>query len=384
MKILFICGCAEVGKDGVGDYTRALAASLIPNHEVKIVSINDKNVVTTLEEAPKPSSPVSVVRMPATLTWDDRTELLEEISTQFNPDWISFQFVHYSFHKKGLPFKMTYKLTKTFENTNLQIMMHECWVGATSNPSIRHKITKFLQKKIVKLIIRKWKPSVINTSIPVYQKLLRNDNIDAIQLPIFSNIRNTQSSITDHLNSVPDWLSSNREEYLIGGHFGTFYNSSWDMEHFLTSFVNECRNTGKKPLLYSIGYLSSGIESWSQLENQFPQIKFLTIGPSDEEVVSYWLSHFTDFGIVTTAYIFAGKSGSYMAFKQHGISCFCDQQTLKFDFNIDDLQMDCGLVPIGNSGSFKILPKVYVDDQLSETSDQFMKMITQKSLSSRL
>ena len=29
MKIVFICGCLEPGKDGVGDYTRRLSAELI-------------------------------------------------------------------------------------------------------------------------------------------------------------------------------------------------------------------------------------------------------------------------------------------------------------------------------------------------------------------
>jgi hypothetical protein len=381
MRILFICGSAAVGKDGVGDYTRALGASLAKNHDVKIVSIHDKDVTSTLEETSTATSRISVLRIPYKLTWSDKLELLEEIITKFDPDWISFQFVHYSFHEKGLPFQMTYKLARVFENRKLQIMMHECWVGGTRTALRRHKVIRFLQKKLVKLMLALWKPNVISTSIPVYQRMLSNEGIDAIQLPIFSNIRNTNSNITDHLDSVPEWLRSSRDEYLIGANFGSFYKSSWNMEHFLTAFSNKCMALGKKPLLYSIGNLSSGTETWSLLEKQFPQIKFLTVGPRDEKVVSYWLSHFTDFGIVTTPYILAGKSGSYMAFKQHGISCFCDHQTLLFDFNVDDLETDEGLIPIGNEGEFYIPPIKHADDQVSIASEQFLKMIGFTTLS---
>ena len=45
MKIVFICGSAQPGKDGVGDYVRLLALSLLKmGHQAAIVAYNDKFV----------------------------------------------------------------------------------------------------------------------------------------------------------------------------------------------------------------------------------------------------------------------------------------------------------------------------------------------------
>ena len=43
MKILFFCGSAEPGKDGVGDYTRRLCGELLRiGHETQILSLFDR------------------------------------------------------------------------------------------------------------------------------------------------------------------------------------------------------------------------------------------------------------------------------------------------------------------------------------------------------
>ena len=50
MKIMFICGSLEPGKDGVGDYTRRLCAHLKKHHiEVGILAYNDKFINSELE-----------------------------------------------------------------------------------------------------------------------------------------------------------------------------------------------------------------------------------------------------------------------------------------------------------------------------------------------
>ena len=43
MKIVFLCGSLEPGRDGVGDYTRMLAAEIIrKGHNAAIVALADK------------------------------------------------------------------------------------------------------------------------------------------------------------------------------------------------------------------------------------------------------------------------------------------------------------------------------------------------------
>ena len=42
MKIAFICGSIEPGRDGVGDYTRRLAIELIKNsYEVAVIALHE-------------------------------------------------------------------------------------------------------------------------------------------------------------------------------------------------------------------------------------------------------------------------------------------------------------------------------------------------------
>ena len=44
MNILFICGSAEPGKDGVGDYTRRLCGELLrTGHRTRILALCDNH-----------------------------------------------------------------------------------------------------------------------------------------------------------------------------------------------------------------------------------------------------------------------------------------------------------------------------------------------------
>ena len=373
MRILFICGGLAPGRDGVGDYARKLASKLIAmDHQVTIVSINDQNTANTIEEIQESPEPVNVFRIPNKLSWKERLELLEQFAIRFKPDLVSFQYVPYSFHEKGLPLEMIWKMTSFFKNVKLHIMLHELWVDGKNGNSIKSKLICFLQKGLLKLMVTRWKPSGLATSIPLYQKMLKKEGIAADIIPIFSNIGNFQTDIADGIETVPQWLLEDRKSYLIGCNFGSFYNSSWNLEQFFNSFQEECIKLGKQPLLYSIGNLSAGKDNWDQLADQFPKIKFLTLGAFPEAIISYWFTHFTDFGMVTTPYIFAGKSGSYMAFKQHGLSCFCNRQDLKFDFDVADLEMEEGLIPMVGGTEFHIPAIKHTDDQVSETSLLFL------------
>jgi hypothetical protein len=376
MRILFICGGLTPGKDGVGDYTRKLASKLIEiNQEVAIVSINDNGTLSTVEEIQDASKPVSVFRIPNKLKWQERLQLLVQFSERFKADLVSFQYVPYSFHDKGLPLEMILKMTSFFKKINLQIMMHELWVDGKNEGGFKSKLTCFLQKGLLKVMINLWKPSALATSIPLYKKRLENEGIDADIIPIFSNISNLNTDVSECINTVPDWLQSNREDYLIGCNFGSFYNSSWNLKAFFNAFQEKCLILGKKPLLYSIGNISAGRDNWEKLAAEFPKITFLTLGAFPEIVVSYWFTHFTDFGMVTTPYIFAGKSGSYMAFKQHGLSCFCNRQELKFDFDVADLKMEEGLIPMEEGSEFHIPAIKLAEDQVTETALKFIGSI---------
>src|SRR5690606_24463810 len=106
MKIIFICGCLEPGKDGVGDYTRRLAGELIRQDiPVGIISYNDMFVEDEiLEHQVSENTPIPCLRIPKAWSRRKRSDHAKIWVKHNNPEWLSLQFVIYSFNDKGLPF----------------------------------------------------------------------------------------------------------------------------------------------------------------------------------------------------------------------------------------------------------------------------------------
>ena len=107
MKILFLCGSIEPGKDGVGDYTRRLSGELLRNgHKVKIISLMDNNVNTYKEEIQITDNNLAIntKRIPKESSIAERKAYVKQILNEEGVDWISLQYVPHSFNDKGLPF----------------------------------------------------------------------------------------------------------------------------------------------------------------------------------------------------------------------------------------------------------------------------------------
>ena len=106
MKILFICGSIEPGKDGVGDYTRRLCGELIRiGHEVQILSLCDFQVASFISDSQETEAKKVVAnRIPKATSNKQRILWSQDVLNKFEPDWISLQYVPYSFNPKGLPF----------------------------------------------------------------------------------------------------------------------------------------------------------------------------------------------------------------------------------------------------------------------------------------
>src|SRR6187431_2304146 len=99
MKIIFFCGSAEPGKDGVGDYTRRFCGELIrKGHEVQILALCDYQVISfTADHQDVEKTTVLVNRIPISTANSQRFIWSQDILNEFQPDWISLQFVPYSF-----------------------------------------------------------------------------------------------------------------------------------------------------------------------------------------------------------------------------------------------------------------------------------------------
>ena len=353
-KILFICSSLEPGKDGVGDYTRKLACALQnKGYVTAIMAINDRRIPETWRGIQCDESvEISVLRIPATLSWPQRLSLIKAFANDFKPGWISLQYVPFGFQIKGLPFRLADNLQQITSNSRWHIMFHE--LSVNKEESLKFRFWAFLQIDIIKRLLKLLNPAVIATNTAIYKMRLEVMGYTVKLLPLFSNIARLDNRNGFTAKDIPAWLPDNRERYIVATLFGSFSFKSWDLHSLLNKFSDG--HTGKKLVVVSLGLMSFGEEYWKQLQSQYPGILFLTLGIQDAGFISGWLSNYTDIGILTTLPELASKSGSFMAFKEHGVPVVCRERTAELrNYNIP---LDEALTEVSEDKPF-VLPNRY-------------------------
>ncbi|MGQ7947227.1 hypothetical protein [Flavobacterium sp. WC2509] len=306
MKIIFFCGSAEPGKDGVGDYTRRFCGELIrKGHEVQILALCDYQVISfTAEHQVVEKTTVLVNRIPILTSNNQRFIWSQDVLNEFQPDWISLQFVPYSFNPKGLPFWLPSFLKKLKGNHKWHIMFHELWLGIDMESSFRHKCIGKLQQSIVKKTVYDTKPYFISTQNKLYQFFLQLHNIDADILPICGNIPVT--TIKNESNEFTQFVL-----------FGTIHPGA-PFKDFVEDLITHS-NRFKKPIKFIfIGKNGSELTTFTTLLESF-NICHEVLGLQSENTISEVLIN-SDFGISTTPYFQTEKSGVYAAYKEHQIN----------------------------------------------------------------
>ncbi|MCW2118496.1 hypothetical protein [Flavobacterium sp. 7A] len=305
MKILFFCGAAEPGNDGVGDYSRQLCAELVRlGHAVQLVALCDFHIHSVATEKQKSGNvDITAHRIPADVTKKDVFEITQNIVTSFEPDWISLQFVPYSFNPKGLPFWLPTSLKKLKGKHQWHFMMHELWLGIDKEASIPHQFIGKLQQYIVKTTISRIHPAVVTTQSQLYQLMLKCHSIEASILPIFSNIPLTA-------------IKEEQINYLQIVLFGTIHVGA-PLHDFFDDIVKMKQSFSKPIKVVFIGL------NGPELNNVLPvldhyRIVYEVMGKQSEEVISQVLVN-SEFGISTTPYFQTEKSGIFAAYKEHNL-----------------------------------------------------------------
>lgn len=187
MKILFICGTLEPEMDGVGDYARRLAGELLKRgNDVYMVSFYDHFTEKFKEEIQEQeNSIIPVLRLGAGEKEKFRIEKTRELIDRYAPEWVSVQYVPYSFDYRGFPYTLSRRLKGLGTNLKWHIMFHELWVESKKVDSFKQQITGFFQKLIIKRMLHHLSP-VISTNLPIYSNRLGIENISL--LPLFGNI----------------------------------------------------------------------------------------------------------------------------------------------------------------------------------------------------
>lgn len=227
MKIVFICGSLESGKDGVGDYTRRLAAELQRRgHCVWLVALNDRHLSPSSSRAAQTASirhcffehpqeasaepnvicetqttdgiTVKVLRISTKLKWTERRHVLDTALTHIAPTHLSLQFVPYAYSTKGIPLSLLRYLRQLNGAFDTQVMLHELWIGYHSNCQVRKRLTALVQKYIVQALLKTLRPTAIHTNLPEYSEKIKRLGFACHGLPIFSNLGESNEPLDSH------------------------------------------------------------------------------------------------------------------------------------------------------------------------------------------
>ncbi|MFV8336874.1 glycosyltransferase [Flavobacterium sp. RSP29] len=325
MKILFLCGSAEAGKDGVGDYSRRLAGELIrQGHQAQILSLCDKQAKSFVSQTQIiEETQVLVRRIPITSSFKQRLAWTRGIIKEEAPDWISLQFVPYSFHPKGLPFWLPRFLKNLKGEHQWQIMFHELWIGIEKSSPFKNKLIGLVQKPLIRKINNSIKPEVIHTQAKVYQHYLRKINIKANYLSLFGNVSVTA---TKNRNS----------KQLVFVVFATIHDNT-PFENFIIDLKKELQGTDREIKFIFIGRNGDLLNSWTVILEKY-SIAYELLGASSENKISEVLLN-GNYGISSTPHKISDKSGVVAAMREHHLpiinvaKAWVDQDDISISFN---------------------------------------------------
>jgi glycogen(starch) synthase len=334
LKILFVCSCLEPGLDGVGDYTRRLAAALNAlGHHCYMLSLADPQVqkATFCDFG----GTNGVLRLPAEDSWPDRLRQAKSFRERVAPDWISWQIVLYGFDPRGLSFGLGRRCREISGGCRNQIMFHEIWIGEEEASPLKNKLIGKLQRLIIKDLLSKLRPLVVHTHTPLYQHLLGGLGHRVTILPLFGNIPLTARPRCEWLKEKwPEgWGQFNladRDAWWIFVVFGSIH-PEWDADDFLQRASAVAQRAGRKCLLISIGLPGAAGERLLRglQKREGAGWRFLHLGRQPEEDISQCLL-MADFGVSAVPPEHLFKSGTAAAMIEHGLQVIATRPVFRY------------------------------------------------------
>ena len=293
------------------------------------MALNDQLINETSEfDLEGPTKPVRVLRIPSILPLRRRVDIASKALRDWQPDWVSIVIIVYNYNPKGIMIRELLLLPGLLADYPLHVQLHELWIGGSKHTwSFKDFLVGAVQRAILLMLLRRLSPAVLHTHIPYYQKLLRQGGITAGLFPLsIGNIpvsdRTAQHWLFPviHQNGGPD-LSVHRADWWLIGMFGGVAGD-WpdaDATRTLTFIAEIAARARRQVIIASIGragdHGQGRIERW---RDQFPQIKFIVLGPKPENEVSQFFNSI-DFGLTSYPVVVLGKSGSAAAMLEHGL-----------------------------------------------------------------
>ena len=329
MKLIYLCGSLEEGRDGVGDYTRTLAVQMNKlGHSVCCISIHDsftsEGECNSVISQPYLLEMVRIYRFSQRTDWYTRLRTIRRILQTFKPDWASLQYVPYSFGQNGIPLQFTSLCSLLRGPWKWHFMFHELWIDGGN--SLKKSTISNSQKFLIRATERILQPSITTTTINRYASMLAEANI-------YSRILRLHSNISVPSNGKPLPIRKDSWIFLF---FGSL-DHKWPTEPFFSYIESaRCSSGAKQCIFLKLGRSSENSKTiWNNIskndnKRMYPAFSFVDIGEKCEAEVSDWLMK-SSFGISMAPLQWIGKSGSVAAMIDHGLPVIVPNYDVSFD-----------------------------------------------------
>jgi hypothetical protein len=323
MKIAFLCSNLEPGRDGVGDYTRRLASELVrQGHPSMAVALNDPNIFETMDSVQESDgTPISVLRLARAKPWDQRIAEARDRLNNFQPDWISFQFVPFGYHRKGLCAGLGKKLTAINSKTTWHVMFHELWLGLDEKTPLKHRVLGAMQRTFIRDMIRKLQPRVVQTQAEPYRQVLTREKIPASVLPLISNVPYVKGDGWTGLLGpllAAAGHQMDRTKLYAAGIFGSVH-PEWSAEEAVNVLFPLVKKSQKRLVLVFLGRNNLAPAALDGLKSRLgDRAEVVAAGERSIEEISQILQSL-DLGLATSPRQAIQKSGSVAAMLEHGL-----------------------------------------------------------------
>lgn len=323
MKIIFICGGLEPGKDGVGDYSRKLGGELIrQGHQVSLIALYDSYIHQTQEiDQESEGIIISVLRLERELPAKKRISKAKNKIVQFDPNWVSLQYVPNSFHSKGLNMKFPFLVTQLKGKFHWHLMIHEPWLVSNSLKISKEPFIGMLQRGLLKLLIYKISPKIIHTSNNFYKEILEKGGVDSNLLHLPGNIpvkENIEPVIIKEFAELGINKKS-RKDWIVLGTFGKM-RANIDYIALLKKLLVRPEIQRKRIAFFSIGNAGNHCDGiFNRIEQNYKEnLLVYKFGErSTDEISSFF--QLLDYGVASVPHHLLGKSGAYAAMRNHGL-----------------------------------------------------------------
>jgi hypothetical protein len=217
-------------------------------------------------------------------------------------------------------------------------MFHEIWPGIAKDTNFKLRAIGYIQKNTIKNFIKKTTPKFISSTNKLYALAINSLGYKTEIIPLFSNIK--KYSITlDDINFFYKQINitnKERENWILVGLFGSIHELKF-IEYPLKQIL-ENNNLNKKVFLISFG--KNTFKEKQLLKNLALKysnvLNHIDLGFLNESQISTILQNI-DYGVVSTQKLKLAKSGTFAAFKLHGVRILYYDNNEKINYNMNDI-----------------------------------------------